>query len=153
MISLRKAGSHSEPGKSGFTVAARRALVLLPTLFLFACATTGGGSGGPVVKRAMERWDALLAHDYDTAYEFFSPGYRSSHSRSDFELNMRLRKVQFTNAEFVQQDCTENSCTLNFKVYYTIASPVPGIETWNGNTSIDQKWIMTEGQWWYFPEE
>lgn len=134
-------------------IVTRMVLLIVPALFLVACASTGSGSGGPVVKRATERWDAVLAHDWDTAYEYYSPGYRSSQSRGDFELSMRLRKVQFSGVEYQEQECAENVCSLNFKVFYTIASPVPGIETWKGNSSMDEKWIKTDGQWWYFPED
>lgn len=127
--------------------------MLLAAILLAACAGTGGGSGSTVAKRAMERWEAVLAADFDTAYNYYSPGFRSSQSRGDFELSQRLRKVQFSNAEFQSEECTENVCLLNFKVSYTIASPVPGIDTWKGNQSLDEKWIRTGGQWWYFPED
>lgn len=132
----------------------RLAVLLLPMLLLVACATTGGGgSGGPVVKRAQERWDAVLARDYETAYEFYSPGFRSSQSRGDYELNMRLRKIQFVDAEYQDQECQDEACTLKFKIKYHIASPVPGLETWESNTTLDETWVRTQGEWWYLPDE
>lgn len=151
-----------KPGVSGIVAGVRSALLLFSATFLFACASTGGGSGesrssastgGPVAERAIERWEAILAPDFDTAYGYYSPGYRSSKSRGDFELSMRLRKVQFTGAEYQDQECTENACTLTFKTFYNIASPVPGIDTWQGNTLTDEKWIRVDGEWWYFPED
>ena len=128
----------------------------LAAVILGGCASTGGGSKkarGPVVDRAEARWEALLAQDFDSAYEYYSPGFRSSTSRGDFELGQRLRKVQFTDAEYEDQDCSENRCTLSFKMFYTIASPVPGVDTWNGNDVLEETWIRTEGQWWFLPED
>lgn len=130
------------------------ALAALATVFLAACATsTGGGGGGDVVKRAEARWDALLAGDYETAYLYHSPGYRSSHSRGDFELSMRLRKVQYKDARYLEQSCEGDRCDLKFEVDYQIASPVPGLDKWQSTSIIDETWVRTENEWWHFPDD
>lgn len=128
-------------------------LSLLALVFLAGCATTtGGGGGGSLGKRAQERWDALLAGDFDTAYEYYSPGFRSSHSRGDFEVMMRLRKVQFTDAKYADQDCEGDRCTVTFDVGYRIASPVPGLDTWESTQKLEETWVRTQGQWWFLPD-
>ncbi len=141
--------------RRGHAMAILRALGLsaLGAVFLAGCATTsGGGGGGTLGKRAQERWDALLAGDFDTAYEYYSPGFRSSHSRGDFEVMMRLRKVQFTNAKYTDQDCEGDRCTVSFDVGYRIASPVPGLDTWESTQKLEETWIRTQGQWWFLPD-
>lgn len=129
------------------------AAVLAATV-MAGCASTGGGpgSGSSVVDRAEKRWAALLAGDYATAYNYYSPGFRSSQSVSDFELAMRLRKVQFSEVAYQSQQCDENRCDLKFEVGYRAASPVPGIDVWKGKASLDETWIRTDGQWWYLPD-
>lgn len=127
------------------------AMTAFSPLLFTACATMGGG--GSVVDRAQARWDAILAGDFATAYGYYTPGFRSSHTPSDFELTMRLRKVQFRGAEYKAHECEEEVCTLKFDVRYHINSPVPGLETWESKTTLDEKWIRTEGQWWYFPDD
>ncbi|HKJ18049.1 MAG TPA: hypothetical protein VJ984_11910 [Xanthomonadales bacterium] len=140
--------------RSNVISAFKLALLILPVVLLTACATTGGGSGGgPVAKRAQDRWDAVLANDFETAYQYYSPGFRSSQTRGDFELSMRLRKVQFRNADYQDQSCEEDVCTLKFSVGYQIASPVPGLETWESKTTLEEKWVRTQGEWWYYPED
>ena len=137
-----------------WNLASGSVLVLATILFLTSCATTGGGGGGKggaVVDRAQARWDALLAGDFQTAYGYYSPGYRSSHTLGDFELSMRLRKVQFRGAELVDHECESDACTVKFKVQYHIASPVPGLENWDSRTTLNEKWVRTEGQWWFLP--
>lgn len=129
------------------------AVAMLVALLLTACATTGGGGGGNVVDRAEARWDALLAGDFETAYGYYSPGFRSSHSVADFELSQRLRKVQFRGAEYVEQQCEGDACTLKFKVDYHIASPVPGLDEWKSKATLEEQWVRTQGQWWYFPND
>lgn len=136
----------------------RLLVLLVPMLLVSACATTGGGAtsgaknAGPVVKRAEERWDAVLANDFEKAYEYYSPGFRSSQTRGEFELAMRLRKVQFSDAVYQEQSCETDVCTLKFRVGYQIASPVPGLETWESKTTLEEKWVRTQGQWWYYPD-
>ena len=60
------------------------ALLLLASL-ASGCVTTAVAPTD-VKQRAQARWDAVLSGDYDTAYSLYSPGYRSSHSRTDFEI-------------------------------------------------------------------
>lgn len=129
------------------------ALAAIAAVFLAACATTGGGGGGDVVKRAEARWEAVLAGDFERAYQYYSPGYRSSHSPGDFELSMRLRKVQFRGARFVDHACEGDRCDLKFEVKYFVASPVPGLDKWESKTTLDETWIRTQGEWWYLPDE
>jgi hypothetical protein len=131
-----------------------RALVLavLSASIFAACASTSPG-GGTVVSRAESRWDAIIAGDFDTAYQYYTPGYRSSNTLGDFEISMRLRKVQIREAQFLEQDCEESVCTLKFKTKFRVASPVPGLDAWTSTTKIEEKWVKTQGKWWYFPED
>lgn len=130
-------------------------LAALAAVFMAGCASTGGGSGGTsaLVERAEARWDAVLGGDFERAYQYYSPGYRSSHTRGDFEVTMRLRKVQYREAEYAEHACEGDRCDLKFNVKYRIASPVPGLDKWEGNTIIDETWIRTGDEWWYLPED
>lgn len=132
------------------------ALAAFVSVTLAGCASTGAGGAidgnRAVVKRAEARWDAVLAGDFENAYQYYSPGFRSSHTRGDFELGMRLRKVQFREARYVEQSCEGDRCDLKFEVQYHIASPVPGLDQWQSNTTIDETWIRTQNEWWYLPD-
>jgi hypothetical protein len=126
--------------------------VLLLLMLLSACATTP--SPDKMVKeRAEARWEALLSRDYASAYSFYSPGYRSTTSVTDFEIEIRLRRVRWTTAEYLKHDCDENTCTVSFRVGYRVGSPVPGVVTWDGYDLITDQWVKTGGEWWYLPEE
>lgn len=127
------------------------ALLLASVVLISGCASTGGGTS--VVDRAEKRWQALLAGDFQTAYSYYSPGFRSSRTLGDFELSQRLRKVQFRDAEYLEHECEAESCTLKFNVKYHISSPVPGVDTWESKTVLDEKWVRTQGQWWYLPKD
>ena len=129
-------------------------LVLLAVMLLSACATTSTASREDVIKeRSQARWDALLARDYASAYAFYSPGYRSAVSVVDFEIGIRIRRIRFTSAKFMEQNCEENTCTVVFQVGYRAGTPVPGVAVWDGYDTISDQWVKTGGEWWYLPEE
>ena len=130
------------------------ALVLLAVMLLSACATTSITSPEDIIKeRAQARWDALLARDYASAYEYYSPGYRSTASVVDFEISIRMRRIGYTSATYVEQSCDENTCTVVFNVGYRVGTPVPGVGVWNGYQVINDQWVNTGGEWWFLPEE
>ena len=126
---------------------------VLPLLLLAACTTTPVSPEDVVKNRAQERWDAVLARDWSSAYELYSPGYRSKATVVDYEIGMRLRKVIWTSATYYGQECEENVCKVTYNVGWRVNSPVPGVNVYNGSSYITDQWIRTDGQWWYFPSE
>ena len=126
--------------------------VLLLATLVSACATTQT-SKSDIKQRAQARWDAVLTGDYDTAYSFYSPGYRSSHSRVDFEIALRVRRVRWNSAEVQESSCDADVCKVVTRVGYTVAGAVPGVPVWKNKKDIKESWVRTQGQWWYLPED
>lgn len=121
-------------------------------LLLAACASTR--TVEPDIKvRAQERWDALLAGDFDTAYSFLSPGYRSSHSRVDFEIGLRSRRIRWTSARVEASTCEADVCSVAVKLGYKVTQPVPGVPVWESSELLSERWVRTDGQWWYLPNK
>jgi predicted small secreted protein len=117
-----------------------------------ACATTQP-AGSDVKSRAQERWDALASGDLDAAYAFYSPGYRSSHSRVDFEIDLRTRRVRWTGAKVLEASCEADLCTVKSKVEYKVNQPVPGVPEWKSSENVAERWVRVDGQWWFFPDK
>lgn len=128
------------------------ALVALAVAVLSACATQPQG-GTTVEDRARQRWEALLSADLDSAYAYYSPGYRSAHSRVDFEIGLRTRRIQWTSASVEGSQCEGDRCTVTTRVGYRIGSPVPGVPKWESERLIEERWVRTEGQWWFVPDD
>lgn len=126
-------------------------ITLLLVLLLGACASTGV-SKNDIEDRAQARWDAILSNDLDTAYGYYSPGYRTATSRVDFEIAMRLRKIKWVSAEVLESSCEADLCTLTTLVGYEITKPLPGVPEWKSKQEVTERWVRTEGQWWYVPE-
>jgi len=130
-------------------------VITLSVLILSACSgptTKPDDPGKVIVERAQNRWDALLAGDYESAYEYYSPGYRSTKSLIDFAIDIRTRRVRWTSAEYVDHSCNENACTVNFRVGFVVNKPVQGMDKWESGSVIEDKWVKTQSQWWYLPK-
>jgi hypothetical protein len=127
--------------------------LVLTAAILSACATGPGRVGNVIVERAQGRWEALLAGDFEKAYSYYSPGYRSGTSVFDFTFEIRSRRVIWTSAQYREHSCVENSCTVLFDVGYRVVQPVPGLDKWDGSDELEEKWVKTGGQWWYLPKK
>lgn len=123
-------------------------------LTLAACATTSPAARDKLIeKRAQARWDALLANDYAAAYGFLSPGYRSTTSVTDFEIDVRSRRVRYQSAEYKGHSCEESTCTVQMMVGYRVVRPVQGLPEWKSSSLIEERWILSAGEWWLLPEK
>ena len=129
---------------------ARPVLLALVLLALSACAATPEQSE-TVVDRAQLRWDSIFARDFDTAYSLYSPGYRSTTSRVDFEIVLRMQRVNWTSAEYLEHECSENRCIVKFNVGYQVIKPVPGLDSYEGSSIVPGTWIKSGGKWWFVP--
>ena len=132
--------------------ALRTALLLIAVVALAACATVPSGQD-PLVERAQARWDAIIARDYDAAYALYSPGYRSATSRTDFEIGLRTKRVNWTAAKYREHQCQGEVCTVTFDIEYVALRPVPGVPKWEAPGKVDDTWILASGEWWYVPPE
>jgi len=142
-----KSASRQRPGKLALLW-----VLMLAGVFLTACAAPGS-TGDSIAERAQDRWDALLSGDFATAYGFYSPGYRSSRSVFDLAFEIRSRRVQWVSAEYQDHSCDERVCTVKFLVGFKVIQPVRGLPVWESSSLIDDKWVKTEGQWWYLPKK
>ncbi len=145
-----KAGSKASPAAGPFRLLAQ-CLVVATALTLAACATAP--KTDPVVARAQARWDALVAGDLETAYTYYSPGYRSSTSLIDFGVEMRTRKVRWTTATYKSHECDGDRCEVHFDVAFRVPRPVPGLSVYDGTDEVEDTWIRSDGQWWYLPKK
>ena len=135
----------------------RQSLIMLAAtisiLMLTACASTGDAKKHPVEELAQKRWDAIMAGDFDTAYSLYSPGYRSANSRVDFEISQRTRKVAITAAKVASSECDGDACTVSAAVQYRVGAPVPGVSKWESSSKLEERWVRTDGKWWFVPND
>jgi len=128
-------------------------LLVITMALLAGCATGPAARDQQVVERAQARWDATIARDIETAYTYYSPGYRSGTSLVDFAIEMSQRRVNYTSAEYVSHECDEARCTVKFNVGFRVLAAVPGMPVFDSRQMVDDTWILSGGKWWYLPKK
>ena len=128
-----------------------RLLTVFAVLLLAGCAVNPAAQEQKVLDRAQARWDAVIAGDLESAYAYYSPGYRSATSVIDFAVEIRTRRVGYTSAKYVSHECGEARCTIKFLVGFRVPAPIPGMTVFDSTQLIEDTWVRTDGKWWYLP--
>ena len=121
-------------------------------LLLQACAATQS-TESIIEARAMGRWDALLSEDVETAYEYLSPGYRSSVSLTQYHRSLLLTKVRWTGAKYIESDCEETVCNVKISLDFTIYGALPGVKSFESKQTIEESWVLVNGSWYLVPKK
>ncbi|MFA7540749.1 MAG: hypothetical protein WCZ02_01475, partial [Lysobacterales bacterium] len=101
-------------------------------------------------QRVEAYWQHLIAREYDQAYTYLTPGYRSTYSEQDFIRRARRNPVSWKGMAWQDVDCaTQDSCLVNMLVTYTVRAPGAGsIDTMG---PIDERWMRIDRQWYMLP--
>jgi hypothetical protein len=125
------------------------ALVLL----LGGCNFGDKDSVDQVDKRAVERWNYLIAHQAEKAYDYLSPGTRETHTRESYAAAMNNRPVKWVAAKFNRKECDADRCKVYIDVSYSVAmagAAAAGkpIETASTQSEI---WVHVKDGWYFLP--
>jgi len=123
--------------------------------FLSACATTSSELEPEdlLQDRAQARWDALVARDFETAYEYLTPGYKQQQTVVNYAVSMSGRPVIWTSGNVREVVCeNEQKCTVRTDVGYRIPGGPTGINNMRMSRVIDETWLKLAGEWWYSPD-
>jgi hypothetical protein len=103
-----------------------------------------------VREKAAARWEAVLGKDYDAAYSFLSPGFRSRETAEKYRGRFVEGKAEWKQAEVVGVTCEEESCVVMVDAKYLFAGvpPFPPMEV---ETQEEEQWVFTQGEWWHVP--
>jgi hypothetical protein len=121
-------------------------------LLLSACAGNVSKES-QIEERATARWDALLSNDVATAYEYLSPGYRSSVSLNQYQRSLLLRQVSWTTASYKGSECTEVSCKVKISLDYVVRGAIPGVKEFKGTQNVAESWVSVGGVWYLVPDK
>jgi len=119
-----------------------RSVVGALALVLVGCATPVGKSDEELITdRAQERWAAIIAGNYDKAYEYISPAGRSIVTAQGFKSSMKPGFHK--GARVVGVKCgTPEVCDVQLEIEYEFQ----GKRT---KTPLPEKWVKQDGKWWF----
>jgi hypothetical protein len=138
------------------------ALTLGVAVLLSGCAATGTKSGDDAVaaegevpqalqRRALERWELLIAGDMDKAYEYLTPGYRQTRSLDAYKARARAAALRWDSIEWRSGEClAADSCEVTLLLSYSVR--MPGAGDTPGIRQIEERWIRAGGDWYHLPE-
>ena len=132
-------------------------LIALAATLASGCATMSGASA-PKVKmpktvqdRAVKRWELLIAHHAEDAYDYLSPGYRAIKNRHDYAEEMNHRPVAWKEVHFMDQHCEEDTCTVRLEMEFVV--PMRGAPKASGVNVVEEKWIRVSTDWFFLPDQ
>ncbi len=130
-------------------------------LFLVLCAALTGCSTTQTLseeqrialeQRVAERWQALESRDFEQAWEYMSPNYRAIFSKQLYVKKFSYAvKWKLTGIKVVNYDSAAAVASVAVRV---MSEPTKRTSTASEMigaipTSIREKWIFTDGQWWF----
>lgn len=98
--------------------------------------------------RASERWGHIVAKDYKSAYNYFSPGTKIVMPLESWELRMAHSQIVFIGVDVVGVECRDDvMCKATMLLRYKVrALGVGEVETSQQRT---EDWVKSDGQWFY----
>ena len=135
--------------KAMLRIPALACLILLAS----ACVTTSQTPQvTPPEVRAAQRWAALIERDAATAYAYFTPAYRTVNGLAAFETQVTHARTNWTSAEVTSHDCPEvDRCVVRVKIGFELVNLLPGVARHTSSQTVDETWLMLDGQWYFLP--
>lgn len=110
------------------------------------CASLPAESPEVLVKQRAEILiNSLLSGDRDTAFAYTTPAYQSSSTPTRL-AGRYAGMATWTNAEVGDVSCEAQRCVVKIMITYRMIRPP--IEN---TRPIDQVWVNTGGNWYYYP--
>ncbi len=132
--------------------------VLGLTLILAACAGGPGtgksqaGAEDALERRVVERWNLLIAGDYTGAYDYFTPGYRSTRTAEAFAASAKPAIMTWRSIEWRGANCeTPDSCLVSLLLSYSVQ--IAGAGTVPAITEVKERWMRIGGDWHHLPQQ
>jgi uncharacterized protein YchJ len=133
-----------------------RLCALLAPLALAAC---GGGAAvkeqndSVLEQRSVERWNLLIQHKAEKAYDYLSPGTRSTETREKYAADMNNRPVHWQSVTYIDRKCDDpEACTVQLQASFSVNMSARMGHEVQSVTLLWERWIRTNGQWYYLPE-
>jgi len=124
---------------------------VLALFALAGCATVKRDDTAQLQERAEQRWNFLIAHQAEKAYDFLAPGFRATTTREGYAGAMNNRPVQWETAKFLDKTCQADSCTVHIQVSYKTMINLHGTRKVGSESPVEEHWIRESGHWYYLP--
>lgn len=134
---------------------------LAGALLLLALGLVSGCASGPtwdenqrqlLEQRVRDRWQALEARDFDKAWEFNTPNYRARFPKQLYATKFSYAvKWELTEVEIVNYDGAAAVASVVVRVMSEPTKQTSSASVAIGAipTTLRERWLFTDGQWWF----
>ena len=126
------------------------ATLALAALLLTLAGCADKASPDNVDRRVVERWNYLIAHQAEKAYDYLTPGYRTTKTRDAYASAMNGRPVQWKAVKITGKQCDADRCKVAVDITYSMNMPALHKAT-EASSVQSETWILVDGEWFFFP--
>lgn len=139
-----------------------RGFLAIAAIAALAGCASGGGARGTGARddsavldaRAVERWNLLIAKDFAKAYEYLSPGIRSTKSKEKYAQELSGTPVKWEKVQFLNKECASaDSCKVLVQIDYEVTIPSAGVGKVKVPAPVEEQWVRLKGKWYFVPQE
>ena len=131
-------------------------LYIFAALALGACSTTAPvkkDDATIVQQRALDRWNLLIEHKPDKAYDYLTPGYRSTQTRDEYVKAKNQTQIHWQSVAPIDQKCDADMCTVRIMITSKVTLPqLQGHEV-ETQSPLTERWLKSDGQWYFLPDD
>ncbi len=130
-----------------------RTAIVLATAVLAACdsGAVRKDEGARVEARALERWNFLIAHQAEKAYDYLTPGFRQTITREKYAEQKNDVAIRWKAVHVNGHTCDADSCTLTVLVDTQVQMPGIGKAT-PTTLPTEERWVKVDRSWYYLPD-
>lgn len=104
-----------------------------------------------VAVRAVERWERIIAKDFQGAYEYLTPGSRAAMTYEGYAKRMAQAQIRWAGANATKVTCdATDACKAEVTLDITVHAP--GAGQIPVQTVQYEDWLESDGQWYYLPQ-
>jgi hypothetical protein len=104
-----------------------------------------------VDRRSVERWNFLIAHQAEKAYDYLTPGFRATQARDAYATAMNSRPLQWKSVKFNHKECDAERCKVDIDVTYVLVMPGMASKPVESTNTQSEIWILVKGEWFFLP--
>jgi len=124
-------------------------LLITTAIFLTACQDK---EAGKLDNRVLAYWNYKINKDFKSAYQFLSPGWRESESKTEYSNRMEQNLINWKSAKIVSKECSKgNICKVKVIIIYEYMFRGAISKKMTIPTNITENWIMINNTWYMIP--
>ena len=123
--------------------------MVLPFVLLTGCMDS---EKNKLDNRVADFWGHKINKEFDKAYEFLSPGWKSGEGKESYVRRMNNSKIKWLNMKLKEKTCKEKDlCTVISEIEYEYQFKGALSTNVIVPSDVKEKWIMIDNIWYQVP--